>query len=1184
MKKILFFVSALVVSTMVLADCGFWNDGGGFMSYTNEGENGVMYCNAKDVKALDAGTTNSFVITSFTAKVWKKDGSNIKEIWMFYRLGEKGKIDSLKAVWKSDLESSDQSVNQEWGLYDLKIDVTDTLKNGEYVLNYWFKGITNDQPIYYSNDSKNYQVKMKVDKTTARRYYIVGNGKADSEWCCGKEWDTVGCPLDDATYSITFSQLPVAEYKFKISNGTWKKSYGLSAINCKSSTSGFVGDSDGNIVFTPLAQSDVTIKFDVETKKITLLVPAGLKEMYASSVPSRCSDVMMQAFYWDSYAVSEDTPGTDKYGDTRWKTLLGKSGEIGAYFDLIWLPPSAKASGTGYHPKQYSNQSSDWGSRAELQELINAFHNTGTRVVADMVVNHMDASGAWCDLSTQNFGSYGIFVPDSTWISCDDEMNWEENKPDTLAGECWGKAKGEHEDAPWYDGQNEANYTAARDWAHANPKVQEMCRAYTKWMRNEMGYDGFRYDYCKGLHASHFDDYNRAGEAYISFMELWASNDAMKQAIQDANFNTMALDFQSKYSWVDELGKWGNYVGRGWGLAADDFWKKYAVVWLDSHDNFLRGNGGEFGGEDGKSMDPGLKHDRLMQANALMLSMPGIPCVFYPHWYKYSEEIKPMINARHCAGVHNESEVKDEIWDKDGDFNKGYQATIVGTNGFIVLQLGTKATTESWDPSLTLMASGTGYSVWVKVDDPVAPRLIVTPSTAFEDSIAGVNVKITAAGGTSKTPAIYYTLDGTEPTTASFKISSGSTLNFKKTTTLKVMAVVGTAQSKVQTYTYTYREPLKRGIVVRFRKPESWNKVYFYAWQIVDKDSLGNPVSINVMGAYPGQRIYQDQEGWFSYEFSNDLDSINFCINSGDECGQLNLRSNDLMADYDVCYGWQEGADTLSYYENLLDCKSTVIDPDFDVVISPESGFFRDKEEGQMVKINVVGAEGATIHYTKSTDPEKTFTATDTVSFLITETTTVTAYADDGAGKTTPIDSVTYTYKEPQSGPITVRFIKPDDIINPATGDTISKAWPDLYLYAFTREKVGAKFKDTPYSLDGNSPKWPGMRWTRTEMIDDVEWHTWTMKDDIDEIYVIFNIGSNRTQTQDIYLPEDMCYVWSPYCWRAIEDPLCGGEIPEGLETMQNAESRMHNCKFLKGGELFIQVGDNVYDIFGRLR
>ena len=117
--------------------------------------------------------------------------------------------------------------------------------------------------------------------------------------------------------------------------------------------------------------------------------------------------------------------------------------------------------------------------------------------------------------------------------------------------------------------------------------------------------------------------------------------------------NTMALDFQTKYSVFDALAGWHyeTLANRGWGLVGSGY-SKYAVTFIDSHDWFLR-NDQEFAGQ-GNSMKSELK-GRLMQANAWLLSMPGVPSVFYPHWAKYKEDIKPMIVARHLAGVHSES-------------------------------------------------------------------------------------------------------------------------------------------------------------------------------------------------------------------------------------------------------------------------------------------------------------------------------------------------------------------------------------------------------------------------------------------------------------------------------------------------------------------------------------------------
>jgi alpha-amylase len=65
--------------------------------------------------------------------------------------------------------------------------------------------------------------------------------------------------------------------------------------------------------------------------------------------------------------------------------------------------------------------------------------------------------------------------------------------------------------------------------------------------------------------------------------------------------------------------------------------------------------------------------------------MPGVPCVFWPHWYKYKSEIKAMITARRRAGIHSESSVQETSG------NGYYEATITGKYGNVIVYLGSSA-------------------------------------------------------------------------------------------------------------------------------------------------------------------------------------------------------------------------------------------------------------------------------------------------------------------------------------------------------------------------------------------------------------------------------------------------------------------------------------------------------------
>ena len=401
---------------------------------------------------------------------------------------------------------------------------------------------------------------------------------------------------------------------------------------------------------------------------------------YETAVPSECEDVMLQGFYWDSQ-------NDNGYGNTRWTTLTGQASEIGSYFSLVWLPPSAESTGgLGYITRCYSNQNCSLGSQQELQSLISALHAKGVRVIADVVINHCGNRSSWCDFNSVNFGTYGSFSPQSSWVTSDDE------------GGCNTTANKD-------DGQHEANYGAARDWDHKNANVQNMCKAYTQWLKNVMLYDGFRYDYCGGFHVSHVDAYNQAAKPYFSVMEYWYGDAShLKSRINDAGKNTLTFDFALKYNTLRDGIYQKSYTKCKNGGLRGKGYSKYAVTFIDNHDTFNRGSDNE---DVGNKRDGSSVNDKslMMRCNAYILSMPGVPCVFYPHWVKYKIEIKKMIDARRAAGVHSESRVEEEAA-KDW-----YRATIYGKHGNIKLMLGTAAEDEQPE-GYTTAVKGADYAMY----------------------------------------------------------------------------------------------------------------------------------------------------------------------------------------------------------------------------------------------------------------------------------------------------------------------------------------------------------------------------------------------------------------------------------------------------------------------------------------
>lgn len=430
---------------------------------------------------------------------------------------------------------------------------------------------------------------------------------------------------------------------------------------------------------------------------LPMLVYAGAMRVHAENigVPAECEDVMLQVFYWDSYKET-------KYGRTKWIDLLKDTAAINANFDLVWFPPSAKGGGVGYSHKQLSNQDSDWGTRAKLVELIAALHAGNTKVLGDIVINHRGNKSNWCDFFEDDFKGYGKWQLTQAHICKGDEGF---TNPSST---CYGSSERGAADTG-------SNFDGARDLDHTNEYVQNWSKAYVQWMLDTMKYDGFRYDMTLGFHGRYLSMYNEASQPYLSVSELWEGIDRQKQHLEETNYNTMIFDFQQKYELhkaivngsYSKLMKNSNSF-RGQGL------ERYAVTFVDNHDTFERDGYGnnQFGGQY-CDLNSAVTKARVLQAYAYILCMPGVPCVFWPHWYKYKDEINTFIKIRKEAGIHSESAVFDESY-----VQGGYSGTVQGHNRKVIVRLG-KNRDMTIPAGYFKCAEGDYYSLYQEVGEGI---------------------------------------------------------------------------------------------------------------------------------------------------------------------------------------------------------------------------------------------------------------------------------------------------------------------------------------------------------------------------------------------------------------------------------------------------------------------------------
>ena len=501
---------------------------------------------------------------------------------------------------------------------------------------------------------------------TFAAYYVAGNGVTGSTWCDGKSWNVSGSLMteDNGLWSITFSSIPAGSYEFKVTNGvsTWM---GFEKFSADCSNLYAVASDQSNINFLLQETQDVTITYNGSVICLKGSVGNNYPDpsKYAQvGVPSEYEGVMLQAFYWDSYKLKT-------YSNTKYQTLANFADQIGEHFDLVWFPPSGNGGGVGYYTKCYSNLSSDWGNKTQLQAVISTLHDHDCKAIADIVINHFQSASGWAkSFNTNNFDDYGSFKITSEHICAGDEAFTSESS------DSRSLAHGNND-----TGTNDAG---CRDLDHTSEYVQDMCKAYTKWMINTIGFDGFRYDMAMGFAGMYLSEYNLASEPFFSVGEFWSPDiSAVKAHLEAASYNTLDFDFPLKYK-INNWNGGSSYTNlKNQGLRSVGL-SRFAVTFIDNHDTFHRSDNQqyEFIAYNTNLMD---KAASILAANAYLLMMPGVPCVFWPHWYTFRSEINYFIDIRKAVGIHSESEVTDETASANS-----YSATITGHKGKVILRMG----------------------------------------------------------------------------------------------------------------------------------------------------------------------------------------------------------------------------------------------------------------------------------------------------------------------------------------------------------------------------------------------------------------------------------------------------------------------------------------------------------------
>ncbi len=581
--------------------------------------------------------------------------------------------------------------------------------------------------------------------------------------------------------------------------------------------------------------------------------------LMAQGWPSDYGGVVLQGFFWDSFRPADGQPNqamATMYGAgwgendewyvpvTNWVELLNQKDNIAPYIDLLWLPQSGatvcsdksvftteweawraghngswvvthygdiinnpdcmgfvpvfyldhgrgltyNVNGTTWEPKSY------FGTETELINLISAYKAAGTGAMEDVVANHKGGLSTWSgEENAADFVDEINVIGPTTGKTYSIQWDWDEYGK--CRDICWddesGKGSGNADcggDAgkgPW-----------ARDVDHHSLVTQQKILSYLRYLKDELGYIGFRYDYARGFEPKHFAFYNTEVRPTFSVGEFWGTADDIKAWIKgvydEGGFQSGAFDFplqeMIRQAFNDGSGHSFRLLKND-GLIWDYRFKRYAVTFIDNHDTFK-----DLPTDASNSNYQHRVNAQIVEANCFILAMPGTPCLFYPHFMHpvWHDLICRFIKARRTAGITNES----TVWDPEfiGSYSIAWRVT--GEKGELYLQLGDEAVNagvpdgfaQVWCNDQGTCRLSITSSLADQVDSNVKQDLVygypvVNRNSGNYTAPIEVNVKPSSEG-----TVLVYSTNGKAPNVYSPQIAdtAGVNLSFDQTTTLKV--------------------------------------------------------------------------------------------------------------------------------------------------------------------------------------------------------------------------------------------------------------------------------------------------------------------------------------------------------------------------------------------------------------
>eukprot|EP01025_Chloroclados_australasicus_P037372 TRINITY_DN38157_c0_g1_i2.p1 TRINITY_DN38157_c0_g1~~TRINITY_DN38157_c0_g1_i2.p1 ORF type:complete len:546 (-),score=76.16 TRINITY_DN38157_c0_g1_i2:460-1965(-) len=437
---------------------------------------------------------------------------------------------------------------------------------------------------------------------------------------------------------------------------------------------------------------------DLKQKGVSQQVPkdqVSAKEKDSKKFTDYREGILLQGFGWQSCQKGE-----------WYKTIQSKVEDLAAcQVSHVWLPPpSQSVSPEGYLPGRLYDLNSKYGSKDDLVSLTTALKSAGITPIADIVINHrcaniQDEEGRWNKY--EDVDPNGKKIEWSRYaITCNDPVFGGKGAPDT-GEDFWG----------------------APDLDHTNEELRRDLKDWLQYLKNGIGFMGWRFDFVKGFAAKYVEEYilESVGPEAFNVGELWPTlgygdsgdldydQNPHRQILCDwvnsTNDLCTVFDFTLKGILQESVkntqyGRLKDKDGKPTGMLG--WWGEKAVTFIDNHDTGSSQQHWPFPAE------------YVETGYAYILTHPGMPCIFWEHLYDWGQDLqsklKKLMAIRKKCGVRANSKIKIMIAEDDMYVAKIRDNLVVKLGPRFDMGQHLPNEKEGW----TMDLSGKDFAIWTK--------------------------------------------------------------------------------------------------------------------------------------------------------------------------------------------------------------------------------------------------------------------------------------------------------------------------------------------------------------------------------------------------------------------------------------------------------------------------------------